>query len=407
MAQAATFVLHSERCISSKQSKELINFLEGMRLPEEPNKPEEVTPQVVEKTEGDNSSSPSNRLNDPSIYCAQVPFLIYDENKETIISRTAKGINEGKLNPYEIDWREVTLYETNFVRDLLEVIDSVFIKDVAQAIDDEDKRHAREDGQFTDISSDFYGTGQGSAVFYSYMRDNWQNDSEYVSAVTIAEGILDKRNKAEEYRKKINEKKSNQTPELKKHIVEIIDEPESHLHVKLRESIIDQSAEDEINALKRECEEWKAKHAKLEKTLQTRTDELDKWHYMYEEETKRTVMVNSLEEELDRWKKKCEEFEANKDSEYKPVCNIVIAEDRKIDVIKILHSMCRIGLFKMKDGSKFTIKEVMKFFGEVLNDNFSEYSSNLSTSKATTKESTFLEVFEDLHNAAKKYLKKS
>jgi len=407
MAQAATFVLHSERCISSEQSKELINFLEGMRLPEEPNKPEEVTPQVVEKTEGDNSSSPSNRLNDPSIYCAQVPFLIYDENKETIISRTAKGINEGKLNPYEIDWREVTLYETNFVRDLLEVIDSVFIKDVAQAIDDEDIRHAREDGQFTDISSDFYGTGQGSAVFYSYMRDNWQNDSEYVSAVTIAEGILDKRNKAEEYRKKINEKKGNQTPELKKHIVEIIDEPESHLHVKLRESIIDQSAEDEINALKRECEEWKAKHAKLEKTLQARTDELDKWHYMYEEETKRTVMVNSLEEELDRWKKKCEEFEANKDSEYKPVCNIVIAEDRKIDVIKVLHSMCKIGLFKMKDGSKFTIKEVMKFFGEVLNDNFTEYSSNLSTSKATTKESTFLEVFEELHNAAKEYLKKS
>lgn len=407
MAQAATFVLHSERCISSEQSKELINFLEGMRLPEEPNKPEEVTPQVVEKTEGDNSSSPSNRLNDPSIYCAQVPFLIYDENKETIISRTAKGINEGKLNPYEIDWREVTLYETNFVRDLLEVIDSVLIKDVAQAIDDEDKRHAREDGQFTDISSDFYGTGQGSAVFYSYMRDNWQNDSEYVSAVTIAEGILDKRNKAEEYRKKINEKKSNQTPELKKHIVEIIDEPESHLHVKLRESIIDQSAEDEINALKRECEKWKAKHAKLEKTLQARTDELDKWHNLFEEETKRTIMVDSLEEELDRWKKKCEEFEANKDSEYKPVCNIVIAEDRKIDVIKVLHSMCKIGLFKMKDGSKFTIKEVMKFFGEILNDNFTEYSSNLSTSKATTKESTFLEVFEELHNAAKKYLKKS
>lgn len=90
-----------------------------------------------------------------------------------------------------------------------------------------------------------------------------------------------------------------------------------------------------------------------------------------------------------------------------PISNIVIAEDRKIDVIKVLHSMCKIGLFKMKDGSKFTIKEVMKFFGEVLNDNFTEYSSNLSTSKATTKESTFLEVFEELHNAAKKYLKKS
>ena len=90
-----------------------------------------------------------------------------------------------------------------------------------------------------------------------------------------------------------------------------------------------------------------------------------------------------------------------------PVSNIIIAEDRKIDVIKILHSMCKIGLFKMKDGSKFTIKEVMKFFGEILNDNFTEYSSNLSTSKATTKESSFLEVFEELRNAANKYLKKS
>lgn len=90
-----------------------------------------------------------------------------------------------------------------------------------------------------------------------------------------------------------------------------------------------------------------------------------------------------------------------------PHRNIVIAEDRKIDVIKILHSMCKIGLFKMKDGSKFTIKEVMKFFGEILNDNFTEYSSNLSTSKATTKESSFLEVFEELRNAANKYLKKS
>ena len=406
MAQAATFVLHSERCISSEQSKELINFLEGMRLPEEPNKPEEVTPQVVEKTEGDNSSSPSNRLNDPSIYCAQVPFLIYDENKETIISRTAKGINEGKLNPYEIDWREVTLYETNFVRDLLEVIDSVFIKDVAQAIDDEDIRHAREDGQFTDISSDFYGTGQGSAVFYSYMRDNWQNDSEYVSAVTIAEGILDKRNKAEEYRKKINEKKSNQTPELKKHIVEIIDEPESHLHVKLRESIIDQSAEDEINALKRECEEWKAKHAKLEKTLQARTDELDKWHYMYEEETKRTVMVNSLEEELDRWKKKCEELESKIDPEYEPE-DIMIVEDRKIDVIKILHAMCKIGVLQKKNGSKITQNTVMKLFGKMLNDDFSEYSSNLSTSKSKTKEPSYMQVFDELRKAAYDYFKKS
>lgn len=38
------------------------------------------------------------------------------------------------------------------------------------------------------------------------------------------------------------------------------DEPESHLHINMKESIIDQSVEDEINALKRECEEWKKKY---------------------------------------------------------------------------------------------------------------------------------------------------
>ena len=87
--------------------------------------------------------------------------------------------------------------------------------------------------------------------------------------------------------------------------------------------------------------------------------------------------------------------------------NIVIADDRKIDVIKVLHAMCKAELFKMKDGSKFTIKAVMEFFGEILNDNFSEYSSNLSTSKSTAKEDTFLEIFDKLRDEAKKYLNKS
>ncbi len=87
--------------------------------------------------------------------------------------------------------------------------------------------------------------------------------------------------------------------------------------------------------------------------------------------------------------------------------NIVIADERKIDVIKVLHAMCKIGLFKTKDGSKFTIKAVMKYFGEILNDNFSEYNSNLSTSKLTAKNDTFLEVFDKLRDESKKYLNKS
>jgi ribosomal protein L7/L12 len=87
--------------------------------------------------------------------------------------------------------------------------------------------------------------------------------------------------------------------------------------------------------------------------------------------------------------------------------NIEIADDRKIDVIKILHAMCKVGLFKTKDGSKFTIKTVMEIFGEILNDNFSEYSSNLSTSKSTAKENTFLDIFDKLRNEAERYLNKS
>lgn len=245
--------------ISRERSQNLLDFLDTMRLPMESPKTEIVPTQDVEKKE-DKKSSPIDWLNDPSIYSPQIPFLLHDENNETIISRTTKGINEGKLNPFEVDWGEVTLYETIFVRDLLEGIDTNFVMDVAQAIDDEDKRRAREDGQYTIIASDNYGTGQGSANFYSYSRNNWQNDSEYVSAGTIAEGILDKRKKAEVYRQKINEKTGGQTTELKKHIVELIDEPESHLHIRMKESIIDQNLFEENNALKIECDEWKRKY---------------------------------------------------------------------------------------------------------------------------------------------------
>ena len=90
-----------------------------------------------------------------------------------------------------------------------------------------------------------------------------------------------------------------------------------------------------------------------------------------------------------------------------PVSNIVIAEDRKIDVIKILHAMCKIGLLQKTNGSKITQNTVMKYFGKMLNDDFSEYSSNLSTSKSKTKELSYMQVFEDLRKAAYDYFKKS
>lgn len=172
---------------------------------------ENKNPKEEENKEGINRSL----YNDPSIYAPLVPFLIYDENNETIISRTAKGINEGKLNPYEVDWMEVTLYECMFVKPLLGSINSEFIIDVAQAIDDEENMHTREDGQYTQVSSDYYGTGQGDAAFHSHTIDNWDETTAFVSAVSIAESILDKRKKAEEYRKKINKKTIGQSSYLK------------------------------------------------------------------------------------------------------------------------------------------------------------------------------------------------
>lgn len=186
---------------------EVLELLESLRLPEEPIKNKDVLVEnVKEKNVAEDDSS---NLSNPKFYGTNIPFLLYDENKETIISRTAQGINESKLNPYEVNWMEVTLYETSFIREVLEHIDTAFLKDVAQAIDDEDTRHGREDGQYTNIASSFYGTGQGNANFYSYMRDNWSNNNEYVSATSIAEGLLDKRNKAEAYKKKMKLQKEN------------------------------------------------------------------------------------------------------------------------------------------------------------------------------------------------------
>lgn len=96
----------------------------------------------------------------------------------------------------------------------------------------------------------------------------------------------------------------------------------------------------------------------------------------------------------------------NDEPEFNPE-DIMIAEDRKIDVIKILHAMCKIGLLQKTNGGKITQNAVMKYFGKMLNDDFSEYSSNLSTSKSKTKELSYMQIFEDLRQAAYDYFKKS
>ena len=178
---------------------DMIDYVESLRLTDRSLK------KIIEegKRERDEKYAKTNPLNDPKLHSFQIPFLIYDENNETIISRTAKGINEGRLNPYNVNWMEVTLYDTNFVTDILEEIHSEFLIDVAHAIDDEETRHIREDGQYTCIASDYYGTGQGSDNFYSYTQDNLNDEDVAVLATSIAEGILKNRKNAEEFQKKL------------------------------------------------------------------------------------------------------------------------------------------------------------------------------------------------------------
>ena len=322
--------------------------LESLRLPEE------ITKEAVEPKE-EKWRKTDIFSNDPELYDNQVPFLLYDKDCLTIIDRTANAVNEGKVNPFTANWMEVTLYETKFVRQLLEYVNSEFIMDVAEAIDDEDATHQREDGQITVISSEQYGTGQKSSHRYSYSRDNWSSNDNYLSAKSIAEGILEKRKKAEAFLKKLDQR-NGKTTILSEDNTSAVIPPFNADAEMFEEQIVKLKAD--VNQLARE-----------KAALEQRNRELqDK--------------VNLCKS------------------------NIVIADDSKIDVIKVLHAMCKVGLFKMKDGSRFTIKAVMEFFGEMLNDNFSEYSSNLSTSKSTAKENTFLEIFDKLRDEAKKYLNK-
>ena len=367
---------------------EIIELLESLRLPEEALKDTRVLAETKNSTVIEDRSP---FLNDPALYSNKEPFVLYDRNNETVITRTTKGINNGILNPFEINWMEVTLYETEFVRDVLERLDSIFMKDVAQAIDDEDVRHAQEDGQYTLIVSNSFGTGKGNPNQYSYTRDNWSNGDNYLSAATIAEGILDKRNKAEEYRKKLEQQKKTDDSGEKRNAKSVSPEFEANT-----EELLQQIAElkTQVNQLAGEKATFEKNNHDLVAREEQHRNEKDK---AWAENQKLLDKIAELENKLE-----------GKNDE--PVFNpedIMIAEDRKIDVIKILHAMCKIGLLQKTNGSKITQNAVMEYFGKMLNDDFSKYNSNLSTSKSKTKEPSYMQVFDDLRQAAYDYFKKS
>ena len=174
-----------------------------------------------------------------------------------------------------------------------------------------------------------------------------------------------------------------------KDIDEIFDDSSSDADIEIQDQRISE-LENEVNQLVRE----KAEIEKQCKASRDKEEELRSENEKNKTECQRLLQLNG-------------ELEKQLHDEVIHSGDIIIAEDRKIDVIKVIHAMCKIGLFRLKNGKKFTIKAVMEYFGKVLNDNFNEYNSNLSTSKATTKEDTFLEVFDELRGEANKYLKKS
>lgn len=173
-----------------------------------PIKAENRVDEVVENEPNNNQGNfYEDILNDPNSYEHGMPFLKYDKDGGTIISHTAKDINEGNINPFKTNWMSVTLYMTSFIRELLELIDSALIDEVSQAIEDEMNRHHSEDGRYTQVTSYNYGTGKIDSWKFTYLSD-WLG-CEISMVKTISEEIIDNRKKADEYQKKLERLKES------------------------------------------------------------------------------------------------------------------------------------------------------------------------------------------------------
>lgn len=141
--------------------------------------------------------SVENTIVAPCPSCPSAPFALKDGNGETIITRTAKAINNFTKNPFDIDWESVTLYDNNFTEELLELIDTELLDDVANAILDEETRREQFEAPCFEVSSYYFRRGDGA--WYSY-RYEVINSADYLNPVELANSIKEKRQKAEERR---------------------------------------------------------------------------------------------------------------------------------------------------------------------------------------------------------------
>ena len=87
--------------VSSDRCQDLIDYLETMRLPEVSSKTKDMPLEHEEKKDDESSLPQIDRRNDSSRYLANVPYLIYDENNDTIISRL-KHFIENMSKDYDV-----------------------------------------------------------------------------------------------------------------------------------------------------------------------------------------------------------------------------------------------------------------------------------------------------------------
>ncbi len=220
-------------------------------------------------------------LNDPLKYKNGEPYLLYDDNGETIISRTAKGINDGSINPYVIDMATVTLHLTRFTNQLLELIDSDLIMDVAQAIHDNQAKYEAEQDPYITYKSEEYGTGKSIPFFYSRTVSIFNDEDDIANAFKLARAILDTRKKIENYNKKIREKK--------------------------RKAKGSDDSEDKVKELKQKVEELEKKLKEAEELNKNRIIEMDKWHRAYLDSISD---ANKYNEQYENAQKECERLKA-------------------------------------------------------------------------------------------------
>ena len=101
------------------------------------------------------------------------------------------------------------------------------------------------------------------------------------------------------------------------------------------------------------------------------------------------------------------DVETLQEHNHKSPSNIKIAKGRNTDFIKVMYALWDCGVFVKENGDKSDIKDVMEYFGGILDSNtIKNYSSSLSEAKEK-KHATFLKIIADMEKVLTDYFNKS